>query len=149
MSVQTARAAGGHLAARAVVAGIIGGLLIDLFLIVFRFAPFPGVYQFIASGLVGKVAFTSSSYIFLGLLIHFGISIAWAEIYAYVASAARALDKWLVSGLIFGVIVFIVMQIVTISKGMAPAPTATGIVVGLIAHVGFFGWPVAWYLRKA
>jgi hypothetical protein len=39
----------GRLAGRAIVAGIIGGILIDLFLIVVHAAPFPGIYQFIAS----------------------------------------------------------------------------------------------------
>ena len=149
MAVQTAKAGGTQLAVRALIAGLIGGFLLDLFLIVFRFAPFPGIYQFIASGLVGKVAYTSGSYIFLGLIMHFTISIVWAEIYAFAASAAHALKKWVVSGLIFGVVVMIVMQLITVGRGMAPAPSAGAIVVYLIAHVVFFGWPIAWYLRNA
>ncbi|MGZ3496386.1 MAG: hypothetical protein ACXWNK_03795 [Vulcanimicrobiaceae bacterium] len=148
MGVQTARAGGSQLAARALVAGIIGGVLIDLFLIVFRFAPFPGIWQFVASGLVGKIAFTSGSYIVLGLFLHFLISIVWAEIYAYAASAAHALHKWLVSGLIFGVVVMVAMQLIEVAKGLAPAPNAAAIAIGLIAHVVFFGWPIAWYLRN-
>ncbi|MGI9090806.1 MAG: hypothetical protein ACR2GG_06865 [Gemmatimonadaceae bacterium] len=134
------------LAVRAIVAGIIGGIIVDLFLIVTRMAPFPGIYQFIASTLVGEIAFTSPSYIWLGVAMHFVISIVWALIYAYVANAAHALQKWLLGGLVFGVVVMIVMQIIQVVMGIAQPVSVGGIVVNLISHVVFFGLPIAWYL---
>lgn len=136
----------GSLAGRAVVAGIIGGILADLFLVVTRMAPFPGIYQFVASGLVGKAAFASSSYIWLGVVMHFLISIVWALIYAYGANAMHTLRQWLVSGIVFGIIVMIVMQIVEIVSHMSQPMSVAGIVGGLISHIVFFGLPIAWYL---
>jgi hypothetical protein len=149
MSVLAGRVGGGQLAARALVAGLIGGVLIDLFLFVFGFAPFPDTYQLIASGLVGKAAYTSSSYIWLGVAMHFAIAVVWAEIYAFVAYAANALHRWLVGGLVFGIVVMAAMDIVQVLAGLMPLPNAIDVVVGLVANVVFFGWPIAWLLRDA
>jgi len=132
---------------RAIAAGVIGGAVVDLFLIIVRAAPFPGIYQFIASALVGPVAFTSSAYILLGLVMHFAISIVAALAYAYVATRSRALiENPTLWGAIFGVGVMVVMQVVTGVAHVSPPPTVIGIVIGLLSHVVFFGLPVAWYI---
>lgn len=134
------------LAVRAVVAGVIGGILIDLFLILTRMAPFPGIYQFVASGLVGKVAYTSSSYIWLGLIMHFTISVVWALLYAYGANAMHVLRRWLVGGFVFGVVVMFAMHGVEMVSHIAQPLSLLSIESGLMAHLLFFGWPVAGYL---
>jgi hypothetical protein len=135
---------------RAVTAGLLGGVVVDLFLILVRAVPFPGVYQFIASNLVGPVAFTSSSYIALGLVMHFLISIAFALAYSFVAERARALIEhptlW---GAIFGLAVFAVMQVVLGAAHTAQPPSVKGILIGLVSHIVFFGLPVAWYIARA
>lgn len=136
------------LAGRAIVAGIIGGVLIDLFLVVAQIVPFPGVYQFIASGLVGKVAFTSPSYIWLGVVMHFAISVVWALLYAFAANAVHALRKWLLGGLLFGIVVTFGMQIVESIFNLAQPLTVAGVLGTLFSHVVFFGWPIAWYLSR-
>jgi hypothetical protein len=143
---QSANRSSGSLVGRAVVAGIIGGILIDLFLVVSGAAPFPGVYQFIASSVVGQVAFTASSYIWLGVAMHFGVSIVWALLYAFAANAAHSLRKWVVGGLILGVIALIGMQIISTITHIAQPLTVTSIVGSLISHVVFFGLPIAWYV---
>jgi hypothetical protein len=135
---------------RAVAAGFIGGIIIDLFLIIARAVPFPGVYQFIASTLVGPVAFTSGLYIALGLVMHFFISIAFALGFAFVASRFRAvLDQPLAWGVIFGLAAYAVMEIVLALAHAAQPPSVKGIVISLIAHVVFFGLPVALYIARA
>jgi hypothetical protein len=53
---------------------------------------------------------------------------------------------WLLSGLIFGIVVTIVTQLVEVVAHLATPPTVASIVGGLIAHIVFFGWPIAWYL---
>ncbi len=148
MSIRTTGVNRGQLAGRAVGAGIIGGILIDLFLALSKSAPFPGVYQFVASGLVGKTAFTSSSYIALGVAMHFVISIVWALIYAFTANAADKLEAWLAGGIVFGIVVMIVMTIVQTLAHLAGAPTVQTIIMGLIAHIVFFGLPIAWFLSQ-
>lgn len=133
---------------RAVVAGIIGGILIDLFLVLTGSAPFPGIYQFVASGLVGKVAFSSPSYIWLGVVLHFVISIVWALLYAWAAGAAHTLGRWVLGGLVFGIVVMVVMQLVEKISHTSQPMTFAAVVGGLIAHVVFFGWPVGWFLSR-
>jgi hypothetical protein len=134
---------------RAVTAGLIGGVVVDLFLILIRVAPFPGIYQFIASTVVGPVAFSSSAYIALGVVMHFVISIIFALAYAFIAQRSPVLlehpIRW---GAIFGVAVMLVMQVVTGVAHASQPPTVQGIVIGLIAHVVFFGLPVAWYIAR-
>lgn len=147
MSTSAAPAARSTPLVKGIVAGILGGILVDAFLIITRQAPFPGIWQFVASGLVGPVAFTSSSYIALGLLIHFIVSIVWATLYAYVAINRHW--NWLLAGTIFGIVVMIGMMIVTrLAHMAAPPPTAFGAFMSLVAHVVFFGWPVAWYVGR-
>ena len=145
MSVQVKRpVAVGH----AIMAGILGAILVDLFLVLSHQAPFPGIYQFVASGLVGQAAFTSSSYIFLGVVMHFAISIVWALLYAFVITAMGRGKQWIVDGTIFGVIVMAGMTALLMAKGMGAAPTTGALIGSLIAHIVFFGWPVAWYYGR-
>ncbi len=133
--------------ARVVLAGIVGGTVVDTFLVAVHAAPFPGIYQFIASTVVGPVAYTSSSYIALGLLMHFAISIVFATAYALVAERNAALiERPIVWGAVFGVAVMIVMQIVTGLAHASQPPSVAGITLGLVAHVIFFGLPVAWII---
>lgn len=146
MSTSAAPAAETTPLVKGVVAGIIGGILVDAFLIVTRQAPFPGIWQYVASAVVGPVAYTSSSYIALGLVLHFLISIVWATLYAYVAVNRNW--NWLAAGTVFGIIVMLGMQIVTRIAHVAAPLTATGVIMGVIAHVVFFGWPVAWYVAR-
>ena len=134
---------------RIIGAGITGGIIVDLFLILTRNAPFPGIYMFIASGLVGPAAFSSPGYIALGIVLHLIISIVWAAIYA--ALFLRFLPKlqWWANAVIFGIVVMLGMQVLLLGKHLEPAfPTGSGLVMVLIAHVVFFALPVAYILRN-
>ena len=138
-----------HGLGRIIGAGIVGGIIVDLFLIIVHAAPFPGVYMFIASGLVGPAAFTSSWYIALGVVLHLLISIVWAAIYVFVFQQLFAKLPWWGNAVIFGVVVMLGMQAVLLSKHLEPAfPTGMGLVTNLIAHVVFFALPVAYVLRN-
>jgi hypothetical protein len=147
MTTEASRGRSNALLTRAVAAGVLGGILIDVFLVVLG-SPFPGLYQFVASGLIGKAAFSSTAYIGLGLIIHFAISIVWAILYAYVVSALYTLRRWLITGLIFGIIVAIVMSIVQWAVHLSGTPSFLDFVLGLPEHVLFFGWPIAWFLSR-
>ncbi|MGZ3522553.1 MAG: hypothetical protein ACXVAG_16455 [Vulcanimicrobiaceae bacterium] len=134
------------------IAGIAGGILIDLFIYVTSVLPQHGsmiaVWQFIASTAVGKEAFASASYAWLGVLIHFIVSIAWATGYAYLAQTRAALNvRPAISGIAFGVVVYVVMQIVLVGDNNFRMPSPLGLVLGLIGHCVFFGLPVAYAVR--
>ena len=134
---------------RIIGAGITGGIVVDLFLILSRNAPFPGIYMFIASGLVGPAAFSSPAYIALGILLHLVISIVWAAIYAVVFLRLFPKLQWWANAVIFGIVVMLGMQVLLLGKHLEPAfPTGAGLVMVLIAHVVFFALPVAYILRN-
>jgi len=138
-----------HGIGRIIAAGIIGGIIVDLFLVLTRNAPFPGVYMFISSGLVGAVAFSSPWYIALGILLHLLISIVWAAIYATIFLRLIPKLPWWGNATIFGVVVMLGMQGVLLGKHLEPAfPAGTALLTNLIAHVVFFAFPVAYVLRN-
>lgn len=132
---------------RGVVAGIIGAILIDTFLIIVAHQTIPALWQFVASTLIGPIAFTSTSYAFLGLLMHLVISIFWAVLYAYVYQAMNLLSNWILGTIAWGIIVDVVMQGVLAARGVAPF-TLGGVIAGLVPHVIFFALPVAYYLSR-
>lgn len=131
-------------------AGFIGGILIELFLSVANGASPIHTWQWIASGLVGDVAFTATSYAWLGLGLHFVISVLFATIYAYAAASVDILSRRpAFSGMIYGLLVMIAMQVAVILKHMVPGPPdAKTFIVGLIGHTVFFGLPVALYVSS-
>ena len=132
----------------AVVAGIAGGIFIDLYLFLTTVLPHHGsmfsVWQFIASVAIGKVAFSSASYAWLGLLFHFIVSIGWAGGYAYLASRQRFMNqRWAISGLVYGLVVYMFMQLILLgANALKPPPTPNDFINALIAHCVFFGLPV-------
>jgi hypothetical protein len=141
-----------RLALVAVVAGLCGAVLIDLYLIVtetfvIRNATPLLVMQWDASNALGMAAYRGGwATAALGTLMHFAVSIIWGAL--YVAAAVRV--RWFVShpiagGVLLGVVAMSVMRAV-IHLGHAivrPFPNALYFSNILIAHVVFFGIPVA------
>lgn len=150
MSVLAAGSGWRQFMEQSIIAGLIAGTTVELFLFITHVASWPATYQWIASGVIGKTAFTSTSYAWLGLSLHGVISIVWASI--FVAGAKRLpvlVEMPVLFGLLYGVIVFIGMQIVTmIAKIWAP-PSAALLTIFLIDHIVFFGLPVALYVARA
>jgi hypothetical protein len=136
------------LTGRAVIAGIVGGITIHLFLVAIRAAAFPGMYIHIAEAVVGRAAYSWSSYIALGIGLHFTISIVAALAYAYLGSALHMLPRWLAGGTLLGVVVLVVMHGVLYFAGRGAPLTAPALLTSLVAHIVFFGWPVAYIERE-
>jgi hypothetical protein len=138
----------GRIVLRAIVAGIVGGICIDLFLYLATVLPHHGnmiaVWQFIASTAFGKVAFSSTSYAWAGLAMHFAVSIAWAAGYGYLVETQRGVAAHpVISGLVFGFVVWGVMQLVLYTVQALHINTLGDAIVNIIAHTLFFGLPVA------
>lgn len=129
----------------AVVGGILGGILIDLFLIVAGHQPVPGLWQFVASTLVGKVAFTSPAWAILGLAMHFATSIFWAVAYVLVW---RNLSNWVLGGLVWGVVVMVAMGLFLAVKAGVPFATGGALVAGVVGH-WLYMLPAAWYIARS
>jgi hypothetical protein len=145
MSAQVRTRSTGLLAS-AVVAGILGGILIDAFLALSGHRSPVVIWQFIASTIVGKSAFASPSAAVLGFCVHFAVSIAWAILYAYLFAAAGQLRNWIAGAIVWGIVVDAGMTLILSVK--IGAPFGSTFTHGLPAHIVFYALPVAFYLAR-
>lgn len=138
---------------RAVLAGLAGGIILDLYLWLTTVLPahhsMAVAWEFIASTVFGNVAFTGASYAAAGLAIFFLISVAWAGGYAYFTNTQPGTNRrWIVAGAAYGLVVYMLMQVILLGSGhFTPPPTPTALVNAVVAHVVFFGVPVAYVVR--
>jgi hypothetical protein len=129
---------------RSLAAGLVGGVVVELYLFAAGLASWPGTYQWIASTLVGPRAFTASGYLWLGLALHALVSLGWALAYGLVATwRPRLAAHRVAGGLAFGIAVFVAMQVLLAALDAWALPSATALVHGIVAHTLFFGVPVA------
>lgn len=121
----------------------------------FRDMPPTQLLQLVASGLFGSAAYGGGVPVaMLGLILHFLISFAAAAIFYGVARQywRGLVSHALVSGVLFGLAVFAVMNFVVLPLSAFPHQVrfsllATG--TNLFSHMFFFGVPIAWATRKA
>lgn len=139
---------------RAVAAGIVGAITIDLYLWLTVLLPahgsLLGSWQWIASGAVGPVAMTNPQFAWLGLAVHVVVSIAWAGGFAYLAQTQTFItQRWLISGIFYGFMVYIFMLLIQLGAHVFVFPANADVVVNaLIAHCAFFGVPVAYVVAR-
>lgn len=76
----------------------------------------------IASGLIGEAAFRGgAATALLGLLLQWGMSILIAAIYvAAISLRPRMRGRWVVSGVLAGIVIFLVMNYVVVPLSAAP-----------------------------
>jgi hypothetical protein len=141
MSVQ---ARSGSLLGSAVIAGIIGGILVDAFLsFMFKASP---VYLW--TGIAATVVGPGTAW-WIGFVVQFIISIVWAVLYLYVFGAIGQLRNWIVGAIVWGVIVDAVMQGIVAGKTGGNWWTMFASPIGLVAHIVFYALPVTLYLAYA
>ena len=105
--------------------------------------------QSVASGLLGKAAFEGGWPIFfLGLALHFLIAFLMALAYVFASRRAPALTRApLLSGAIYGLLLFAVMNYIVVPLSAAPPrpwPHGLGLVRTLAPHVLFVGPAIAY-----
>jgi hypothetical protein len=131
-------------------AGLAGGILIQLFLLGAQIAngqPAGAVivatFTYVASAL-GPAVGASPAAPLIGLLLHFCVSLGWSLGYVYlIRSQPQLLSRPWVSGACFGIVVWVFMEIVLLSAGLYHRPSLPELATALIAHILFFGIPVA------
>lgn len=149
-----ARADWGSIFKQAALAGISGAAAIDFYLWITTVLPAHGtilaVWQWVASAVVGQAAFSNPGFAWLGLLVHLVVSIGWAGGYAYLTRTQTFLNqRWIISGLFYGFMVYIFMQLLQLGAHVFVFPANADVVLnGLIAHCVFFGLPVAFVVAK-
>ncbi len=126
---------------QAMIAGIIGGIVVDTFLSISLHVSPVALEAHNAATLAGPGASPV-----LGVIVHFFIAIVWAAIYAFVFNAIHKLQNWILGTLVLGLVVNAVMNLlITMKTG---AQWGRGFVTDLITNVVFYGLPVALYLAR-
>jgi hypothetical protein len=132
------------------VAGVAAGILIDVFLFAMQLAAgtpadkLAGNFVFIAAVLLGPAAYTSPIAVPLGIVLHFCVAIGWALGYVYlVRSQPQLLTRPWISGAVFGLMVYVFMEIILITAGLYHRVAPGLFFTQLVAHVAFYGIPVA------
>ena len=149
----SARPSWARILSQAVIAGIVGGILFDFYLWATTLLPVHGsilsLWQWIASTVVGKVAFTDPTYAVAGAVLHAIVSVGWAGGYAYVAATRPAATRqWVASGFVYGLIVYTLMQTILLAdNNFSFPPDPNSFVNALVAHAVFFGIPVAYVVH--
>jgi hypothetical protein len=137
-----------------VAAGVAGAIFIDAYLIVvlvfaLHSTSIAGLYDYVASGAIGQAAYASSTAPYLGVALHVAVSLTWAIGYAYVAARTpQVLQRPLLSGVAFGFVVMVAMQLVEVAAGIYRVPTTLSLGNDFVAHTVFFGIPVAYIVTR-
>jgi hypothetical protein len=138
-----------HLTA-ALAAGILGAILIGLFMLAAALAgggttgQALQTFPWIASVLFGPSILANPAAPLIGVVMHFCVAIGWALGYVYlIHSQPQIVTKPLISGFAYGLVVYCFMAIVLITAGQYHRPSPPALATGLIAHTVFYGIPVA------
>ena len=134
-----------------VLAGLVGGILIELFYFVTMLRGGDAVhglllsFAFVAATLLGPSAYANPAAVPIGIVLHFCVAIGWALGYVYlIRQQPYLLTRPWISGLGFGIVVYVFMQIVLLTAGQYHRPSSPAqLENGLVAHLVFYGIPVA------
>lgn len=115
--------------------------------------PLISVYQYIASGALGNVAFEGGiSTALIGALFHFIISFVVAAVFIISADRIPLLRRYAIPGsLVFGFGVFIVMSFIVLPLSQAPPlppPTMLQLIVNILDHVLIIGLPLGILVQR-
>jgi hypothetical protein len=110
------------------------------------------IMRAIASGLLGRAAFQGGLPVAaLGLLLQWAMSLLIAAIFVFAAGRMSWLSRrWIAAGLLYGVVVFVVMEYVVVPLSAAAKPhfTALSLAENLLAML-LFGLIVSFFARDA
>lgn len=110
------------------------------------------IYQFVASGLLGKAAYSGgATSALLGLAVHFLVAFTAAAVFVLASERLPGLRRAAVGwGLAFGLAVFVVMNLVVIplSRIGASVPPLPLVANGVLGHALLVGLPIALAARR-
>ena len=92
------------------------------------------VLQYIASGLIGIVSFSGGlATVGLGLFLHYLIALSWTTLF-YLASRKIGVltERPILSGLIYGDVIYLIMNFVVLPASGVPHPKSTTTIAALI-----------------
>ena len=111
------------------------------------------ILQSVASGLLGAPAFQGAvATAALGLVLHFGIALAWAAIFYLASKAIPFLTRHpVVAGLFYGFLIYAVMNLVVLPFSAFPRKVSFPLLVlvtGLLVHMLCIGLPISLAVRR-
>ena len=115
------------------------------------------IFQYITSGLLGAHSFQMGwTSVWLGVVIHYAIALTWTAVF-YVAATrfnfAVLTRRPILSGVVYGLVVYVVMNFVVLPMSALPArpapPTVISRINAVLALVFCIGLPIALLVRKA
>jgi hypothetical protein len=140
---------------------VLGGLIIFVIQLIHQWivvtliqgTPFTLVWQYIASGVLGMAAFEGGlATALLGLFLHLIISLGIAAIFILSVDRLPLLRRNLIAGsLLYGLVVFIVMNLIITPISAAPplpAPTTPWLIEAILEHVLGIGLPLGIIMRR-
>ena len=85
-----------------------------------------------------------------GVLVHLGLSVAFAFVFSAMASPAWNRGRLAIAGIAFGLFLWIMnLYLIAPLAGWSWFPERSNPVVQLVAHAFFFGCPLAWLLARS
>jgi len=132
-----------------VIAGALDGTAAVVFLGKMNAA---AVFKFVASGVFGKAAFSGGTGIVVwGVVFHFFIALCWAAAYfcAYPRLPFLQKNKW-VSGVLYGVFVWLFMNLLVVPLSQAPQGNFTleSVSKNMVILIFCIGLPIAWMAER-
>ena len=116
------------------------GRQIDAMLRFVASGPFPGATEMGGAGAI------------LGLVVHYALMAVMVAVFVLVArSRPTLLDRPWLAGLVYGLITYVVMNLVVVPLRFPAAwpPKALSIATQLFAHIVLVGWPTALIARRS
>jgi hypothetical protein len=107
--------------------------------------------RFVGSGPFPQATDMGTAGSLLGLLVHFTLMAIMVAVFVLVARSRRALlDRPLLWGLVYGLVTYIVLDLLVVPMRFPAAwpPKALGIGTQLFAHIVLVGWPTALIARR-
>lgn len=110
------------------------------------------VFQYVASGLLGRSAFEGGLPIALfGVLLHFVVAFGASVVFFAASRFLPFLTQWpFIVGPLYGIAVFFAMRDIVVPMSLitrTAAPTVASIVTGIVIHILFVGLPIALITR--
>jgi len=111
------------------------------------------IFQYIASGAVGKVAFTGGSgMIILGIIFHYTIAFAFTLFLFMIYPRLNFLSKnRILTAILYGIFVWLVMNVIVVPMSNVPAASSFNIKQAIIATVILIiavGLPLSFLIGK-
>lgn len=109
-----------------------------------------GMLRFVASGPFPSATDMGATGSALGLLVHYSLMAIMVAVFVIAARQwPSLLDKPLLWGLVYGLITYVVMNLIVVPLRFPAAwpPKALSITTQLFAHIVLVGWPMAFITR--